>query len=230
MATSPVSTAPVGPAFTSARAHVRALLLVSRVQSRVMRHFRQRRHQWLAKEFADCRTVVDIGGRETMWQTVRMLPQVTIVNPEPVAVARPEFRYVQGDGRRLEFADESFDLAFANSAIEHLGTFEDQRLFAHEMMRVGRRVYCQTPNRWFPAEFHYLGLFVHWLPRRWFTYGVHRYFTLRGILGKPTRQQSLELRTEIRLLSRRELAALFPGCRIRTERFLGWPKSYVVWR
>jgi len=219
------------PAFTSAGAHVRALLFVSRVQSRVMRHFRQRRHQWLAEQFADCRSVVDIGGRESMWQTVRLSPRVTIVNPEAVAVTKPEFRYVQGDGRKLAFAAAgAFDLAFANSAIEHVGTLRDQKLFAGEMMRVGRRLYCQTPSRWFPLEFHYLGLFVHWLPRNWFTYGVHRYCTLRGILGKPSRQQSLELRTSIRLLSRNELAALFPGCRIRTERFLGWPKSYVVWR
>src|SRR5208282_3724985 len=117
-----MSATPVQPAFTSARAHVRALLFVSRVQSRVMQHFRQRRHQWLRKEFADCRTVVDIGGRETMWQTVRLSPQVTIVNPEPVALTRPEFRYAKGDGRRLDFAAGSFDLAFANSAIEHVGT------------------------------------------------------------------------------------------------------------
>jgi hypothetical protein len=97
-------------------------------------------------------------------------------------------------------------------------------------MRVGRRVYCQTPNRWFPVEFHFLGLFVHWLPRRWFGYFVHRRMTLRGILGKPTREQSDELRSSIRLLSRRELVELFPGCKIRTERFLGMAKSFVVWR
>jgi hypothetical protein len=225
-----MSATSVQPAFTSAGAHVRALLFVSRVQSIVMQHLRRRRHQWLAEKFADCRTVVDIGGRETMWQTVPLSPQVTIVNLEPVTVARPAFRYHKGDGRKLDFGDASFDLAFANSVIEHVGTLRDQRLLAREMMRVGRRLYCQTPNRWFPVEFHYLGLFVHWLPRNWFTYGVHRYLTLRGILGKPSRLQSLELRTSIRLLSRRELAALFPGCRIRTERFLGWPKSYIVWR
>jgi SAM-dependent methyltransferase len=145
-------------------------------------------------------------------------------------VAKPRFQYVKGDGRRLAFADGSFDLAFANSVIEHVGTLEDQRRFAHEMLRVGRRLYCQTPNRWFPVEFHYLGLFVHWLPRNWFTYFVHRRLTLRGVLGKPTRQQSLELRSEIRLLSRRELATLFPGCEIKSERVLGWTKSFVVWR
>ncbi len=225
-----MSATSVSPAFTSPGAHKRALLFVSRVQARVMAHFRSRRHQWLAREFADCQTVVDIGGRESMWQTVGLSPQVTLVNPEAIEVAKPRFQYVKGDGRRLAYVDGSFDLAFANSVIEHVGTFEDQRRFAGEMLRVGRRLYCQTPNRWFPVEFHYLGLFVHWLPRNWFTYFVHRRLTLRGVLGKPTRQQSLELRNEIRLLSRRELEALFPGCKIRSERVLGLAKSFVVWR
>jgi hypothetical protein len=224
------SSSTVSGAYTTAGAHARALLFVSRVQRRVMKHFREQRHRWLAEEFGDCRTVVDIGGRETMWETVSLSPRVTLVNPELVATKRAGFVYVEGDGRALQFGDGSFDLAFSNSAIEHVGTFEDQRKFAHEMMRVGRRVYCQTPNRWFPVEFHYLGVLVHWLPRGWFTHRVHRYCTLRGLLGKPNAEQSLELRSSIRLLSRPELRQLFPGCKIRTESFLGWPKSYIVWR
>ena len=225
-----MSSASVSPSYTSAKAHKRALQLVSRVQARVMAYFRVRRHRWLAQEFAECRTVIDIGGRESMWYTVGFSPQVTIVNPEAVETVQPGFEYVAGDGRALNFADTSFDLAFSNSAIEHVGEFEDQRRFAREMMRVGRRLYCQTPNRWFPVEFHFLGLFAHWLPRGWFTYFVHRRMTLRGILGKPTREQSQELRSSIRLLSKRELMDVFPGCKIRTERFLGMAKSFVVWR
>jgi hypothetical protein len=34
----------------------------------------------------------------------------------------------------------------------------------------------------------------------------------------------------IRLLTRTELRQLFPGCKIRTERWLGLPKSFVVWK
>ena len=216
--------------FTSAKANKRALRLLSRLQSRLMTYFRRRRHSWLAEEFRGCKTVVDIGGRESMWHTVAFSPHVTIVNPEPVTTVQPRFEYVVGDGRALDFSNASFDLAFSNSVIEHVGSFEDQRRFAQEMMRVGRRIYCQTPNRWFPVEFHFLGLFVHWLPRKWFTYFVHRHMTLRGVLGKPTREQSDELRNSIRLCSRRELEQLFPGCKIRTERFLGMAKSFVVWR
>src|SRR5579863_9707418 len=185
-----MSTTPLDPAYISEKAHRRALLWVSRLQARVMAYFRVRRHRWLTEEFGDCRTVIDMGGRESMWHTVGFSPQVTIVNPEQVEVIQPGFEYIAGDGRALKFGIGSFDLAFSNSVIEHVGSFEDQRRFARETMRVGRRVYCQTPNRWFPAEFHYLALFIHWLPRSWFSYFVHRRMTVRGILGKPSREQS----------------------------------------
>src|SRR5579863_653445 len=104
-----MSATSVSPAYTSAGAHKRTLLLVSRVQARVMAYFRSRRHRWLAKEFADCQTVLDIGGRESMWQTVGLSPQVTLVNPEAIEVASPRFQYVKGDGRALSFADGAFD-------------------------------------------------------------------------------------------------------------------------
>src|SRR5579885_1314509 len=112
-----MSTTPLDPTYISEKAHRRALLLVSRAQSRIMGYFRRRRHEWLARDFAGCRTVIDIGGRETMWYTVPFSPQVTIVNPEPVAPLQPGFEYVAGDGRSLNFADRSFDLAFSNSVI-----------------------------------------------------------------------------------------------------------------
>jgi len=221
---------PFNPAYSSPTANKRALLLVSRIQSRIMSYFRTRRHRWLVEEFGSCRTVVDIGGRESMWQTVEMCPRVTLVNMEDMETAGLRFDYVRGDGRALNMPDDSFDLAFSNSVIEHVGPFEDQQKFAQEMMRVGRRVYCQTPNRWFPVEFHFLGMFVHWLPRKWFSYRVHRYLTLRGVLAKPSQEQSNQLRSSVRLLTRREMKQLFPGCQIRTERFLGLPKSFVAWR
>jgi hypothetical protein len=62
-------------------------------------------------------------------------------------------------------------------------------LIAAEMLRVGKRVYCQTPNRWFPVEPHYLALLVHWLPTACFTYFVHRYMTVHGLITKPSREK-----------------------------------------
>lgn len=141
------------------------------------------------------------------------------------------FRFVEADACHTPLT-EAFDLAFSNSAIEHVGTLERQRQFASEMMRLGRRLYCQTPNRWFPVETHYLALLVHWLPSRFFGHWMHRYLTLQGWAGRPTPEESRKIREResIRLLTKKELQELFPGCEIRTERFLGMPKSYAAWR
>lgn len=78
----------------------------------------------------------------------------------------PDVAYVQGDACSLPFADRSFDIVFSNAVIEHVGDIDRQRLFVAEALRVGRRVFMTTPNRWFPVEVHTRLPFVHWLPRR----------------------------------------------------------------
>ena len=48
--------------------------------------------------------------------------------------------------------------------IEHVGGRERQEAFVDEALRVGRRVFLTTPNRWFPVEVHTKLPLVHWLP------------------------------------------------------------------
>jgi SAM-dependent methyltransferase len=109
----------------------------------------------------------------------------------------PEVRYVQGDACALPFADGEFDIVFSNAVIEHVGGRERQRAFVSEAVRVGRRVFVTTPNRLFPIELHSRLPFVHWLPDR-VSHPLYR------ALGKPHG-------AELDLLTRRSLAALFPG-------------------
>lgn len=184
---------------------------------------RARRQRWVKGQFGPCPRVLDIGGLPATWtgEDSRFAEHVTVLNtfPKPPACC---LDYVRADGRSLPFESAAFDLAFSNSVIEHLESLEDQRQFAREMLRVGGRVYCQTPNRWFPVEPHHLTLFLHWLPERCFTPGVHRWLSFNGWRGKP--------RERIRFLTRTQLASLFPGCQIRVEYFLGWPKSFAAWR
>ncbi len=61
------------------------------------------------------------------------------------------------------YPDGSFDLVFSNSVID-VGDLHAQRQFANKMLRVGKRVYCQTLNRWFPVEPCLIAVFIHWLP------------------------------------------------------------------
>jgi SAM-dependent methyltransferase len=109
----------------------------------------------------------------------------------------PGIRYVQGDACALPFGDGEFDIVFSNAVVEHVGNRERQRALVSEAVRVGRRVFVTTPNRWFPVEVHTRLPFVHWLPDS----ASHRVYRA---VGKG-------FATENHLLSRRQLASLFPG-------------------
>lgn len=109
----------------------------------------------------------------------------------------PAARYVQGNALELPFEDRTFDIVFSNAVIEHVGGEEQQRRFVTETLRVGRRVFVTTPNRWFPVEVHTRLPLVHWLPDR----AAHRAYDLAR---KPWAKRN-------RLLGPAALAALFPG-------------------
>jgi hypothetical protein len=79
--------------------------------------------------------------------------------------AFPAATVVEADGRTLPFADREFDVAHSNAVIEHVGPIADQQRFMSELVRVGRRGFVATPNRWFPIESHCRLPVVHWLPR-----------------------------------------------------------------
>ena len=109
----------------------------------------------------------------------------------------PDITYVQGDGCALPFPDQSFDVVFSNAVIEHVGDAERQRLFVAEALRVGRRVFVTTPNRWFPVELHTRLPLVHWLPKA----GSDRAYDL---VGKGWAREN-------HLLGSRDLRRLFPA-------------------
>jgi SAM-dependent methyltransferase len=109
----------------------------------------------------------------------------------------PVIDYVQGDACALPFADKSFDIVFSNAVIEHVGDIDRQRLFVAEALRVGRRVFLTTPNRWFPIEVHTRLPLVHWLPR--------------GAAGPAYDLVGKGWARENHLLGSSDLRRLFPG-------------------
>ncbi len=178
--------------------------------------------------------VLDIGGTPDNWQLIDVTPRLVLLNmPRAQADLAGAAQWVAGDGRSLPFRDASFDVVFSNSVIEHVGDAESQQRFAREVARVGRTYWVQTPNRWFPVEQHLLTPIVHWLPKRW-QGAIVRRGTVWSMLMRPTpdrRDFYIEhyLR-DIRLLSFREFAGLFPGAEIVRERFLGLTKSLIARR
>jgi hypothetical protein len=176
--------------------------------------------------------ILDVGGRQIFWERMGFVGrpgvEVTLLNLEPIAASLPGFSAVVGDARELaQFADGSFDVVFSNSVIEHLGTLAGQRRMAEEVRRVGRRYFVQTPNRNFPLEPHFLVPGFQFLPRRLQVAMVRR-LNLGWYRRRPDPADALALVAEHRLLSERELRALFPGAEILRERVLGLTKSFIA--
>jgi hypothetical protein len=207
---------------------------VIRLYKRLFALWRARRFEWLMAALApapDAR-VLDIGGYPGGWGAWRQrVGRIDCLNIEPVGSPVPEgYRFMVGDGCALGFAAQSYDLAYSNSTIEHVGDFERQRAFAAEARRVGRAVWVQTPARECPLEPHVMLPFVHWLPMPWQRRLVVLCSPRRWVFGESPAALERVL-AETRLLSRAEMNELFPDCEIATER-LWWiiPKSHVAIR
>jgi SAM-dependent methyltransferase len=126
----------------------------------------------------------------------------------------PDIDAQVGDARALPWPDKFFDIVWCNAVIEHVGGREDQRQMAREILRVGKRWFVTTPNRWYPFEFHLRLPLVTWLP--WHGYRrCARILCYNHIRGKYMWGLEPE---PLRLLSAREMARFFPGGRILKQR------------
>ena len=177
--------------------------------------------------------VLDVGGTVDFWRQMGLGErdgiEVLVLNVSAQDAAGPQLRSVTGDARDLSaFEDDSFDVVFSNSVIEHLETRHNQELMASEVRRVGRRYFVQTPNRYFLLEPHFLFPGFQFLPVggrvalvRRFPLGHH------DAIRDPVAARSAV--TEIRLLASRELRELFPGAELFRERILGMTKSLIAY-
>jgi hypothetical protein len=109
-------------------------------------------------------TILDVGGSTPTWDLLPDRYNVTLLNLDNGSPLG-SMPHIIGDGRAIRLPDKSFEIVFSNSVIEHVGGLEDQKRFASEISRVGKRYYVQTPNRGFPIEPHFLVPFIHWLAK-----------------------------------------------------------------
>lgn len=172
--------------------------------------------------------VLDLGGTPFNWSLLPERSKLVILNISPPLMQRESsITWIVADGRHLPFKDGAFDIVYSNSVIEHLGSLENQRLFANEIRRVGHRYYVQTPNKWFPVEPHLITPFIHYLPKA-MQKQLLRNFTIWGLLTRPTIRQCDDFLREVRLLDKQELRDLFPNAEIWHERVFGITKSLIA--
>jgi hypothetical protein len=169
--------------------------------------------------------ILDLGGQPEIWEDVERPLNITILNL-PGIVVRPEasrhqFTYVVGDGCHVDqFADQSFDIVFSNSVIEHVGDQEHQLAFAREVQRLGKRYWLQTPSIYFPVEAH------SGMPFWWFyPESIRQRLLKRWRLKLPEWTEMIEGTS---VLTKEWLKHLFPDGELRTERVMGIPKSYTI--
>ena len=209
---------------------------LAEAQIRMQARFRRRRMtEFVRRMGITGRTLVlDVGGEARIWESALVRPRVVFLNhPRAAPDMGSGALTVYGDGVSLPFRDQSFDVVFSNSVIEHVGSAAEQARFAAEAARVGKRYWVQTPNRRFPVEQHLLTPLIHWLPRSWQARLVRRFSVwmwLTRATGDRKEFYVSHYLSSVRLLTEPELRALFPGAQMWRERFLGWTKSLTAYR
>jgi len=177
-------------------------------------------------------SILDVGGAETYWKTMGMTADdyvsVTLLNLTKEDVTLPNLTSIVGDAREVDFEDNSFDVIFSNSVIEHVGGYADQMKMANEVRRVGKRYFIQTPNKYFPLEPHFLFPFFQFLP---LTVRVRllQNFNLGWFPRTPDPAKAREVVESIRLLGRHEFLELFPHAHLYEEKVFGMTKSFVAY-
>jgi hypothetical protein len=186
----------------------------------------------LLQSFPKPLTILDIGGTVEFWKAMDFQEaEVTIIllNLEAIEQVPAPFVSVKGNATNLHhFADQSIDMVFSNSVIEHLYTWENQQKMAAEVQRVGKYHFIQTPNYWFPIEPHWVFPFFQYFPKN-LQYWLTQHFQLGHIPHKPNFQDAKIQVDEIRLLSKKEYALLFPHSSVYLEKFAGFNKSFVAY-
>jgi len=122
----------------------------------------------------------------------------------------------------LPFKDDQFDIGFCSATIEHVGSLDNQKNFLKETIRVCKRFFLATPNRFYPVEFHTRAIFIHWLPKP-----IFRRMIKKMGLEFYSREENLNL------ISRKELLALVPEkyrkiSKIIYHKLFGMPSNLIL--
>lgn len=174
--------------------------------------------------------ILDLGGTALYWQQMGVaddeLYDITTLNkrePDPDK-QHPRIMSEVGDATDVTLPDNSFDIVFSNSVIEHVGGIEAKQKMANEIRRLAPYYYVQTPARSFPVEPHFRSLLVHpGLPHAVRAKEIQR-------IRHVSPEEANRILASAQLLGSRAFQNLFPDAEHLRERFLGLTKSYVAIR
>jgi SAM-dependent methyltransferase len=137
---------------------------------------------------------------------------------------------------QLPFTDKFFDIVYCSSVIEHTtvvksdvwnwtdgkefktASWNRQKSFAKEVIRLGKQYFVQTPSKTFPIESHTWLPFVGYLPREYFL----------PILKVSNWYWIKQSAPDFNLLGETEMRGLFPEAKIVSEKKYGLTKSVMA--
>jgi hypothetical protein len=183
--------------------------------------------------------VLDIGGTAEFWKMHAehiqdgLIKSIDVVNLPPQdarteIVGSVKLNIYGGDAldaRTLSL--DHYDIVHSNSVIEHVGNLKNQLEMANNVMNISQYYWVQTPAKYFPLEPHFYFPFFSYLPLFART-RLHQYLSLGFMKGEPDWLKARIECEEIRLLTKRELKALFPGGVLLKEVVFGLVKSRIA--
>ncbi len=106
---------------------------------------------------------------EKLYPYPENLTAVTIEEKLKLKKLYPKIKVVKIKvGEKLPFKNSQFDIVTSWATLEHVGSFENQKKFINEILRVGKRVFITIPYRGCIYEPHTGFFFLHWLPLKIF--------------------------------------------------------------
>jgi hypothetical protein len=195
---------------------------------------RGRRWETLLGHFPDLRSmaVVDLGGTPEFWRWAPIRPRhVVCVNPFSRASDEdgdePWLTTVRADACCVSDIG-TFDLAFSNSTIEHVGGHARRLDFARSVRTLSAHYWVQTPYRYFPVEPHFLFPCMQFLPTRQQALIAERWPLSNCGVHRGTDAVNMVLWVD--LLSITDMRHYFPDATMLRERVLGITKSIIAVR
>lgn len=176
--------------------------------------------------------ILDVGASEREYRSTSNYLEKKYSYPENITVLGvdgykgfclryPEVSVVKYGGGLFPFKDKSFDICWCNAVIEHVGSRSRQKVFLSEILRVSKRAFITTPNKYFIFEVHTKMLFLHYLPKKIFDKILIK-------IGKPWAAGNY-----MHLLGRRDLVDLLDTCGMKDyeiikNKIMGFTIDYVL--
>ena len=151
-------------------------------------------------DYNDNMTLLDVGTTASRSKVHNIILQKTANNRNIVCYSNQDCsnlkqdyknisKIVIGDGTKIEYDNNSFDIVHSSATIEHVGSEERQIQLIKECLRVSKNtVFITTPNRFYPIDFHTKLPLIHLLPK-----SIHRRLLKLLGLGFFAKEENLNL-------------------------------------